>query len=98
MTVEVLALKLPEKVRGTVALFADGEYIILVNADDGPAVWPSTLTHELRHIARGDLESGKDVQQIETEVRNSSVQYDTAAAVAMLERSGRAVLDLDNIL
>lgn len=90
MMIEVLALKLPEKVRGAVGRTGD-EMTILVNAADDSEIWPATIRHELQHIVRGDLDGG-DVQEIE--IRREAEQYDTAEAVAMLKSCGRASIEI----
>lgn len=47
--------ELPMKQHGIVAMDANGDYIVVINAKLSPEKQQEALEHELSHIRRGDL-------------------------------------------
>lgn len=56
--------EMPEGIHGTV-MGSDGQYMIVLNAEEDPDQQLATFLHEMTHIYNGDLEAGGNVQEIE---------------------------------
>lgn len=67
MDVNVMLYDMPGGIRGFTRLNDDGSYTIVLNSRLNHEENKNSFIHEMKHIANGDFEAEKDIDQIEKE-------------------------------
>ena len=61
----VYIVTMPASVRALVSLDDDGYPTIYINARDDTVIQRRSLRHELKHISRNDVFSGRSIREVE---------------------------------